>query len=43
MPSLDVQQRVVNKYLAKKDEIIIIKNKLKQLEESLSDIANDEF
>ena len=43
VPSLDAQQRVVNKYLAKKDEIIIIKNKLKQLEESLSDIANDEF
>ena len=43
VPSIEEQNRIVNRYLAKTDEIIMIKNKLKKLEESLTDIANEEF
>lgn len=43
VPSIEEQNRIVNRYLAKTDEIMMIKNKLKKLEESLTDIANEEF
>lgn len=43
VPSIEEQNRIVNRYLAKTDEIIMIKNKLRKLEESLTDIANEEF
>jgi type I restriction enzyme M protein len=43
VPSLEEQKRIVNKYLAKNDEIKILKNKLKKLEDNLIDIANEEF
>lgn len=43
VPLLEEQQRIVNRYFAKTDEIQIIKNKLKKLEECLADIANEEF
>lgn len=43
VPSIEEQNRIVNRYLAKTDEIKMIKNKLNKLEENLSDIANEEF
>lgn len=43
VPSIEEQNRIVNRYLAKTDEIKMIKNKLNKLEENLIDIANEEF
>ncbi len=43
VPPLEEQIKVVNRYLAKTDEIKIVKDKLRKLEESLTDIANEEF
>lgn len=43
VPSIEEQNRIVNRYLAKTDEIKMIKNKLNKLEENLTDIANEEF
>ena len=43
VPPLEEQIKVVNRYLAKTDEIKIVKDKLKKLKESLTDIANEEF
>lgn len=43
VPPLEEQIKVVNRYLAKTDEIKMVKDKLKKLEESLIDIANEEF
>lgn len=43
VPPIEEQMKVVNRYLAKTDEIKIVKDKLKKLEESLIDIANEEF
>lgn len=43
VPSIEEQRKIVNRYLAKNDEINILKMKLKKLEDSLSDIANEEF
>ena len=43
VPSIEEQNRIVNRYLAKTDEIKMIKNKLNKLEENLTDIANKEF
>lgn len=43
VPSIEEQNRIVNRYLAKTDEIKMIKSKLNKLEENLIDIANEEF
>ena len=43
VPPLEEQIKVVNRYLAKTDEIKIVKDKLRKLKESLTDIANEEF
>ena len=43
VPPLEEQIKVGNRYLAKTDEIKIVKDKLRKLEESLTDIANEEF
>lgn len=43
VPSIEEQNRIVNRYLAKTDEIKMIKNKLNKLEENLIDITNEEF
>ena len=43
VPPLEEQIKVVNRYMAKTDEIKIVKDKLRKLEESLTDIANEEF
>lgn len=43
VPSIEEQNRIVNRYLAKTDEIKMIKNKLNKLEENLTDIANEAF
>lgn len=43
VPSLEEQKRLVDKYLAKKDEINMMKAKLKKLEDSLTEIINEEF
>ena len=43
VPSMEEQEEVVKKYLAKQDEIEIAKNKLKLLEQSAQDIADSAF
>lgn len=43
VPSMEEQEEVVKKYLAKQDEIEIAKNKLKLLEQSAQDIADSTF
>ena len=43
VPNIEEQLRVVNKCLAKTDEINMLKIKLNKLEENLSDIINEEF
>ena len=43
VPPLEEQIKVVNRYLAKTDVIKIVKDKLRKLEERLTDIANEEF
>lgn len=43
VPSIEEQNKVVAKYLAKNDEIMIIKSKLQKAETELLDYANEEF
>lgn len=43
VPPIEEQEKALNRFLAKNDEIKMLKNKLKKLEENLSDIANEEF
>lgn len=43
VPSIEDQNKVVSKYLAKNDEMNIIKNKLQKIEAELRDLANEEF
>lgn len=43
VPPIEEQNKIVNRYLAKTDEIQMIKSKLKNLEDSLTEIKNEEF
>lgn len=43
VPPIEEQNKIVNRYLAKTDEIQMIKSKLKNLENSLTEIKNEEF
>ena len=43
VPPIEEQNKIVNRYLAKTDEIQMIKSKLKNLENSLIEIKNEEF
>ena len=43
VPPIEEQNKIVNRYLAKTDEIRMIKSKLKNLENSLTEIKNEEF
>ena len=43
VPPIEEQNKIVNRYLAKTDEIQMIKSKLKNLENSLTEIKNKEF
>ncbi len=43
VPSMNEQNEIVNRYLAKNDEIKIMKNKLLSLEQNLLDMTNEEF
>lgn len=43
VPSISKQNEAVNKYLAKVDEIQIVRNRLKKLEESLCNVLEEEF
>ena len=43
VPSIEEQNKTVSKYLAKIDEIDIIKSKLQKIEIELRDLANEEF